>query len=486
MAKLSAKQIRYLWAVGALTPIGKGFSSRTDVRSSIGLSGTKRQYMRAVGRVGADLAVGEISKTHQVKIGDKLYPIKKDRNLSSYPVGEDGKMFGVSGWPEGEVSIVRISSLNAKKLEKGSGEKSDANKSGANTRTFENGDQITAEFADKVRKSEFVNPQMYRQHFAHDKEWDRMHDWGLGFDSAAEDLIRIRDKVKENRPYVSAYDVKKQGLARDGEDPIEAAKRIQEEKFAEYESKYQLRAKAKALVNEALQNKDRLESELQTMVDSHDLLTRMTVKGLQGVLNAGRFKTQFETKRSKGYYDPSIRATTEEALFGLDKDSDPVQRPIYGYVGKRDGSTEIDGDDLVAYGDVIVSFKNEVRDRTTITDGDSMDRNGQGRLATHVPTPIKSLDITAMGPSALIAMHAGAREYVGQGEYEIFRPTKPSDVVGGSGYMEAQIHRGVKSTDISHVTFRTQAPPPDSLLKKLEKLGITFQILPYQYPPEKD
>lgn len=109
---MSLKQIRYLYAIGVFkrNPDSKGLGKTQS------LSENKLKTMRAIGKAGASLKVGEVSTTHRVKIGDETFPIQKHKNESVYPV-VNGKMLGSKDLPDKPMSLVRTD-IKAKKSEK--------------------------------------------------------------------------------------------------------------------------------------------------------------------------------------------------------------------------------------------------------------------------------------------------------------------------------------------------------------------------------
>ena len=51
---------------------------------------------------------------------------------------------------------------------------------------------------------------------------------------------------------------------------------------------------------------------------------------LDDVLDDGRYKTQFETGKSRGYYDPMARRLIENHLFDVPMRARYAKRPVYG------------------------------------------------------------------------------------------------------------------------------------------------------------
>ena len=119
---------------------------------------------------------------------------------------------------------------------------------------------------------------------------------------------------------------------------------------------------------------------------------------------------------------------------------------IYGYADTKEGnnSNKFEGGNLPLemYGAVRVEFKDSVRDRTTVTFGDSLGE-------TYVPDPIRAVTIDSIQPSSRMNMD------------------KPW---AAKPYTEVQIHGQTTTADISRVVFPNGAY--QSTLDKLAELGI--------------
>ena len=109
---------------------------------------------------------------------------------------------------------------------------------------------------------------------------------------------------------------------------------------------------------------------------------RIPQTALQGILEQGRYKSQFETGRSRGTYSPKLRTEVELDILGLHPSLDPAERPVYGYAYTGNPMSESDPDiaEVGNYGDVALLLKSEARARTTMTVGDSL-----GGGATPIP-----------------------------------------------------------------------------------------------------
>jgi hypothetical protein len=161
------------------------------------------------------------------------------------------------------------------------------------------------------------------------------------------------------------------------------------------------------------------------------------------IFKDGKFKNQFDTKKSGGLLDFSRRKTAEKAVFDLDVNIPNQQRPIYGYITdnftlKKVGfgeNTQEYLDTVLSlwnsrteqYGAIKVILKDSVKTRGTATIGDSLGRNMIGdNLLEAKP------DLSNMG---------------------FYRYGAPTGNVGvpDFSYLETQIKGGVTLNDIEAI-----------------------------------
>lgn len=171
---------------------------------------------------------------------------------------------------------------------------------------------------------------------------------------------------------------------------------------------------------------------------------RMSADSLASVLADGRFKSQHESGKSGGVFYPERRKQHELDMFG-----DHEVPPIYGYVNPAVYSSKrAAGDSLWMYGDLDVELRASVIDRTTITFGDSLQRDSP-------PLPIPATEVATAGDDPLASAWAN---------------TMMTDkaIKGQTTYVEAQVHNGLAATDIAAVI----GDVPDALRSELEARGI--------------
>lgn len=170
---------------------------------------------------------------------------------------------------------------------------------------------------------------------------------------------------------------------------------------------------------------------LQQWVDSGTVAVRATPAAAVGILSEGRFKTQFETGTSNGLNSPRVRSRFEQGAFGYSADLDPTMRPIYGYVSPGDEGMY---DGPYQYGSVRFNLKPEVKNRATVTLGDSLKMN----VDYAHPTPATEVSHLSVSPFYASGLADGTLDM------ELFHE---------SNYVEAQVHGGIGLADVESITL---------------------------------
>jgi len=189
---------------------------------------------------------------------------------------------------------------------------------------------------------------------------------------------------------------------------------------------------------------------------------------MAAILKDGRLKNQFETGTSKGLNLPRVRESAEALQFGLPQGTNPATRPIYGMMESGGVVVPSSARGNEQYGTVTLVLKDAVRDRTTFTKEDSLNRQGDP-----VPAEDAGRTLSARDPDS-------KAEFDRKAALRAERPTRTA------GYYEAQIHGGVATSDIEKViidtsTYKdfewTTVQPSPSLIKALNRAGIPFEII---------
>ena len=253
---------------------------------------------------------------------------------------------------------------------------------------------------------------------------------------------RLEYYVKRNTDYVGY----KQNL-----EPGSALAPARVEKFKEAE------VIAKEKVTEALKN-----GNVTIAIKPNDFYK---------VIRDGRFKNQFETQTTNGLFDPERRAISEMAAQEIPTEATATERPVYGYITnvtefkdtvpdegeieglKRlwDNILSVNSKGVNQYGDFRIVLKQSVRDRTTVTIGDSL--NG-GQLADK---------IISSNPD-LINMGLYSKGITVDGIFPQFR------------YMEAQISGITTLKDIAAIYY-PDGTNVEALRAKLKEAGVDIPLI---------
>lgn len=187
---------------------------------------------------------------------------------------------------------------------------------------------------------------------------------------------------------------------------------------------------------------ERSDEDAQRVQESFDewrsgghVMVNVPVDYLDAILADG-VKNQFQTGDSLGLYEPDLRAAVEHATHNVAPNAPAEDRPVYGFVS-RDGLERPRS--LEGYGEVTLVLKDEVRSRSTVTLGDSLNT---------AATPVY-LDRAA---SPRDVSDASARS-IFNNEWQIVANTGTQALAAGAVYMEAQIFGGVKREDIARIVF---------------------------------
>lgn len=188
---------------------------------------------------------------------------------------------------------------------------------------------------------------------------------------------------------------------------------------------------------------------LREGIEDKPVKIRVDSEIVEELIKDGRFKTQFETKTSKGAFMPHIRKEFEKEVFGIPKDATYEERPIYGYIteGKAGWANQ--------YGDAVFILKERIKNRTSVTFGDSLDINAAGEINSTAPTPLTNANYLSVEPHNFL-------NYVWWGE----------SLENAYPYTEAQIFGGVDiKRDVKEVIF-TKSKPTVEITEALQSMGI--------------
>jgi hypothetical protein len=194
-----------------------------------------------------------------------------------------------------------------------------------------------------------------------------------------------------------------------------------------------------------------LKREMAAQLDEAELSVHAPVEAALKIVKDGRFKTQFETKSSRGLLNTRVRAMAEGNMFGYPDNLPPAERPVYGAFT----SHRLPGDDVSDfYGRVQFVLSDEARTRATFTGHDSLNT---GLIPSSPFAPnVESTTLQALS-----------------GDLQ--------DVLSTGSYVEAQIHGGVSLADVDEVRIKAfdagSGGIYDQLIMALEKRGIPVELV---------
>ena len=184
---------------------------------------------------------------------------------------------------------------------------------------------------------------------------------------------------------------------------------------------------------------------------------------LKKILEDGRFKSQHETGTSGGSLAPQYRKKIENRHFSYPMNLEPEKRPIYGYATKsKFGWTAehldptLKHDSVSMYGRIRVKLKENTRERTTVTFMDSLGAEA------YLPTPLNN---PTHASHALHGFHGVSASV-----------EKAMSDNPGVGYVELQVHGGVKLEDISRIYFPDDMEPSQEMIRLLKEKGIKWTV----------
>ena len=196
------------------------------------------------------------------------------------------------------------------------------------------------------------------------------------------------------------------------------------------------------------------ESPIAIRVSSGDLELRKIVEhgGFKSLTELPEPTLGFEIEYKEARYD------LEKGLWGQPTNANS---PIYGYFDTPLQPSV--GNETLSYGDVTIILKDNVAGRTTISPGDS---------ANHGLTPVLVTDARKGNLSLEQIDSAYRSRYFQRGVTSVSRPIRSVRTIGDIDYFEAQIHGGVRLSDIKSVRLEKYSIVGEDTIALLEKAGI--------------
>lgn len=240
------------------------------------------------------------------------------------------------------------------------------------------------------------------------------------------------------------------------------------------------------------------EQNIQRILDESDQFIAVPDTALDSIIQDGRLKSSVERfdelSRDRNSPDPdpfddifddfdpdfeaaqdytNRRVSQEGFMFNGTEGMDSGQRPIYGYMGDRSNLSAGSHDGPRNYGNVSLRLKPEVRERSTVSTGDS--------FGGRVPSDLSQVSATSFSQETGIA---GASRDFGdpdrmrgeisqlQGARNVNEYLKSSS----QPYIEFQAHGQVKTSDIAEMVFYEGSRPSPSVEKWAKDNGVQITI----------
>jgi hypothetical protein len=146
-----------------------------------------------------------------------------------------------------------------------------------------------------------------------------------------------------------------------------------------------------------------------------------------------KFKTQFETAKSNGHYDPTTRRAGEARSQSVPISVSDSKRPIYGYLSTDDFDDSIVIDGVEQYGEIRFVLKDSLKERSTMTVGDSLNRKSMPMKLNKTPS------VSDVIRASQFTLRNGEDDWSGAEDW------------ADKDYFETQIFGGVSMKDVEKI-----------------------------------
>ena len=240
----------------------------------------------------------------------------------------------------------------------------------------------------------------------------------------------------------------------------------------------------KQLVEKAETNVKRIlddpDNDIYVRVGSADTLEK--ILGNRFLTSAELNITQHKVPFLSDDYQ-TARNRVEQKVLGVDLNTDPANRPIYGYMGGSDVNGNSHNSGVQEYGSIVVKLKSETKNRATFTGSDSFKSGIASEVvsADNPPPPnAASLVSTTRHGYDKDSLPSGYPAFYKSKAGEKDQLTKAADAKNiddlvnhlsptGAKYIETQIHGGVKPSDIAELRFESKKAKPTPAIGQLAK-----------------
>lgn len=214
------------------------------------------------------------------------------------------------------------------------------------------------------------------------------------------------------------------------------------------------------------EGEDAIVNILNNLIDKSEFSMRFKSKNFDSLLESERFLNQFETGTSGGTISNKYRKEATKQLFGTgNKSLKASEREKYGYLGNNNFVKDYQFNNkyysgVNQYGDVIVRFNKNIRDRVTFTIDNSLGEAVNKRI---ISSSVNDINVSCMSKIRLQEFNYYLKH---DGEINTVEQLIEKFHVR---YIETQYHGDLKLSDVSEICFTDTIP---NNLEKLKDLGI--------------
>lgn len=240
------------------------------------------------------------------------------------------------------------------------------------------------------------------------------------------------------------------------------------------------------------QYEEAVAAHLAALTAKADVFVRVNADLLDEIANDGRFKSQHEVERSAGGFNRDLRDDLEREVwhYGWQEGEMLEHRPIYGYLSD-DPTGESEHDLLDNYGDVRVKLKAGVKDRSSFLLGDSLNESYEESSTEGDPGERVQYDFfPQVSPSPVRKPGVESAWYVNSDDPSFYDPLMLERIQDFDPYAEAQIHGGVKLSDIDTVYIPARRLAWDqvdrSAIEQLKAAGVRIEVVDKEHVQFED
>jgi len=205
----------------------------------------------------------------------------------------------------------------------------------------------------------------------------------------------------------------------------------------------------------------------QAIVDSPHtrIVLHAPVSAVGGIVTSGRFKSQLETGRTKGFKGKTTREGFEGGTMGVIHPPDDKSRaPIYGAL-HLGGVRPPEAVGAEQYGEIGFVLKRSTHERALFTEGDSLNM-------CYEPSRLTGTQTRPNGHMVNGGVDYGRGFKGDRDSPEEFATQISPAPRRARGYSEAQVLGGVTMSDVEYVTVPKGTKLPEATRRKLTKAGI--------------